>query len=104
MSYLPRPDAERTAQDVDEIYALTAEELQRAETAEERRRAFRHGLLQAFEAGVDAQREVVQSYSHDRPTPVPPPPGPGDLETEDPGTLPPDKPKKTPNGGWRPKS
>lgn len=91
---------------MDEIYALTAEELQRADTAEERRRAFRHGLLQAFEAGVDAQREIVQSYSHDRPTPIPPPPGPGDLDMpgeRDPGTLPPDKPRTTPNGGWKPK-
>jgi hypothetical protein len=100
MAFLPRPDAARTAQDVEEIYALTAEELQRASTPEERRLAFRHGLLQAYEAGVDAQREVVHTFSHDRPTPIPPPPGPPQTLSsrplgppeDDPGTIPPDKP------------
>jgi signal transduction histidine kinase len=97
MSYLPRPDYERTAQDVDEIYTLTAEELQQAETPEERRRAFRLGLLRAYEGGIDAQREILADYTHDRPTPVPPPPTPvpGPLD-DDPGTLSPTsrRPKK----------
>lgn len=87
MTYLPRPEPERTNQDVTEIYALAAEELQRAEDAEERRRAFRHALLRAYEAGVDAQRELINSYVHDRPTPVPPAPVRDD---DDPGTLPKD--------------
>ena len=86
MSYLPRPDAERTAQDVDEIYTLAAEELQRATSASERRHAFRHALLRAYEGGIDAQREVLNTYAHDRPTPVPPAPAP---EEDDPGVLPP---------------
>lgn len=86
MSYLPRPEADRTAQDVDEIYTLAAEELQRADAPAERRKAFRHALLRAYEAGVDAQRELVSSYAHDRPTPVPAAPAP---DEDDPGTLPP---------------
>ena len=85
MTYLPRPEADRTTQDVDEIYALAAEELSRAATPDDRRKAFRHALLRAYEAGVDAQRELVTSYVHDRPTPVPLLPA-GD---DDPGTLPP---------------
>lgn len=84
MTYLPRPDPDRTDQDVTEIYALAAEELQRASDAEERRRAFRLALLRAYEAGVDAQRELINSYVHDRPTPVPPAP----VEDDDPGALP----------------
>ena len=87
VTYLPRPDADRTAQDVDEIYALTAEALQRARSPEERRRAFKEGLLRAYAAGVDAQREILREYQHERPTPVPPAPeSPG---SSDPGTLPP---------------
>lgn len=85
MAYLPRPDAAQTAQDVDEIYALTAEALQRAQTPAERVATFRQGLLRAYEAGIDAQRVLLHTYEHDRPTPVPPPP----VEEEDPGTLPP---------------
>lgn len=88
VAYLPRPDAERTAQDVDEIYTLTAEALQRASTPAERVRAFRVGLLRAYEAGVDAQRELERDYEHDRPTPVPPPPD-APVAPADPGTLPP---------------
>ncbi len=60
MTYLSRPEPNRAAQDVDEIYVLTAEKLQRAQTPEERRRAFREGLLRAYEAGVDAQRELAR--------------------------------------------
>jgi hypothetical protein len=91
MSYLPRPDAARTGEDVDEIYALAAEELLRAETPDARRKSFRRALLRAYEAGVDAQRELVQSYQHDRPTPVPAPPA-TNLEGGDPGVLPPAQP------------
>lgn len=99
MSYLPRPDTERTAQDVDEIYALAAEALQRAQSPLERRKAFRTALLRAYEAGIDAQREVLHDYTHDRPTPVPPPP---QEPVEDPGTLPPGpRPVATPGGVWR---
>jgi hypothetical protein len=87
MTYLPRPDAERTGQDVDEIYALAAEELSRADTDVARRRAFRRALLRTYEAGIDAQRELIQSYPHDRPKPLPPAPEP--LRDEgDPGVLP----------------
>lgn len=97
MSYLPRPTTERTAQDVDEIYALTADELKRAATPEDRRAAFRRGMLRAYEAGVDAQREVIHDYEHDRPTPVPPAPA-----EDDPGTLPPGPPPAaSPGGVWR---
>lgn len=85
MSYLPRPEANRTGEDVDEIYALAADDLRLCETAEDRRKSFRQALLRAYEAGVDAQREILQSYVHDRPTPVPPAP----VEDDDPGTLPP---------------
>lgn len=88
MSYLPRPDADRTGEDVDDIYALAADELRRAETPEERRRYFKQALLRAYDAGVDAQREIVLSYAHDRPTPVPPPPDP-----DDPGVLPVEHPR-----------
>jgi hypothetical protein len=83
---------------VDEIYALTAEKLQQARTPQERVRAFKEGLGRAYEAGVDAQRELSLEYPHDRPTPVPPPP----IEpVEDPGTLPESKPQATPGGLWR---
>lgn len=99
MSYLPRPDTERTTQDVDEIYALAAEALQVADSPAARRKAFRTALLRAYEAGVDAQREVIHDYAHDRPTPVPPPPS---ATEEDPGTLPPGpRPVATPGGVWR---
>lgn len=84
MSYLPRPDSNRTGEDVDEIYALAADELRKATSPEERRNSFREAILRAYEAGVDAQREITTSYIHDRPTPVPPPP----IEEDDPGTLP----------------
>lgn len=84
MTYLPRPEPERTDQDVTEIYALAAEELQRADTAEKRRHAFRHALLRAYSAGIDAQRELLNSYVHERPTPVPPAP----VDEDDPGVLP----------------
>jgi hypothetical protein len=90
MSYLPRPEAERVEQDVDEIYALAAEDLQRADTPGERRKAFRLSLLRAYEAGVDAQREVLQTFAHERPTPVPPPPA---RDPEDPGTVPLGRPR-----------
>lgn len=86
VSYLPRPEATRTGEDVDEIYALAAEELQLADTPGDRRKAFRLALLRAYEAGVDAQREINQSYPHDRPTPVPA--APDASEAPDPGTLP----------------
>lgn len=108
MSYLPRPDVDRTAQDVDEIYAMAAEELHRALTAVERRYAFRLALLRAYEAGIDAQRESLIAHIHERPTPVPAAPAPepstttrpgayrSEMETverfgdpDDPGTLPP---------------
>lgn len=88
MPYLPRPDAERTGEDVDEIYALAADDLRLAETPEERRKAFKQAILRAYDAGIDAQREILLSYVHDRPTPVPPPPDP-----DDPGTLPIDRPR-----------
>ncbi len=84
-TYLPRPDVDRTAQDVDDIYALAAEELQHADSPAARRAAFRHALLRAYEAGTDAQRELIASYTHDRPTPVPPAPV---HDPDDPGTLP----------------
>lgn len=67
------------------VYALTAEALQKAKTPEERRQAFRTGLLRAYEAGVDAQREALEDFQHDRPTPVPPA---RQEAEEDPGTLP----------------
>lgn len=89
MSYLPRPNASRTGQDISEIYALAAEELQHADSPEARRRHFRQALLRAFEAGVDAQREIIQHYPHERPTPVPPPPDAVQEEEEpDPGLIP----------------
>ncbi len=99
MTYLPRPEAGRVAQDVDEIYSLAAEAIKEAQSPDERRKAFRRFLLHAFEAGVDAMREIQQSYSHDRPTPIPPPPGPGDLDDDedDPGTL----PYSAPTSTWR---
>lgn len=89
MSYLPRPEANRTAEDVDEIYALAAEELRKALSPEERRNAFKQAMLRAYEAGIDAQREIIQTYAHERPTPVPPAPP---IEDEDPGTLPSGRP------------
>lgn len=94
MSYMPRPDAARTTQDVADIYALTADELQKASTNLERREAFRIGILRAYEGGIDAQREVFQTYQNERPTPVPP--APQDLD--DPGTLPDDRSHVTPIG------
>lgn len=88
MSYLPRPDAPRTGQDIDEIYALAAEELARAESSEARRKAFRQALLRAFEAGVDAQREIIQHYPHEHPTPLPILPGGVESDEPDPGVIP----------------
>lgn len=90
MSYLPRPEANRTAEDVDEIYSLAADELRKAVTPEERRHAFKQAMLRAYAAGVDAQREIVQNYAHERPTPVPPAP----IEDDDPGTLPTGRPPR----------
>lgn len=90
MSYLPRPEANRTSSDVDEIYALAADELRKALSPEERRTAFKQAMLRAYEAGVDAQREIISNYIHERPTPVPPPP----IEDEDPGTLPSGRPPR----------
>lgn len=87
MAYLPRPDAARTGQDIDEIYALAAEELQRADSPETRRKMFRQALLRAFEAGIDAQREIIQNYPHERPTPIPPPPDAAG-DDPDPGLIP----------------
>ncbi len=100
MTYLPRPDAERTRQDVDEIYTLAAEDLQRAKDPAARRRAFRQALLRAYEGGADAQREIFHDYPHDRPTPVPAAPEPGG---DDPGTIPPGAKPVTPGGTWKPK-
>lgn len=60
MSYIPRPDPLRREQDVDAIYDLAADALLHASTAERRRTAFRQALLQAYDAGVDAQRGVLQ--------------------------------------------
>jgi hypothetical protein len=88
VTYLPRPDADRTGQDVDELYALAAEELQKATSPEQRRKMFRQILLRTYEAGVDAQREVYRDYPHTRPTPVPPAPDASE-DGDDPGTLPP---------------
>ena len=88
MSYMPRPDSERTTQDVEEIYAIAAEDLQHAQTADARRKAFRMALLRAYGAGVDAQRDLVQSYEHERPTPVPSMPVVDPQHEPDPGTIP----------------
>ena len=90
-SYLPRPDIAQVTQDVDEIYLLAAEALQRCLTAEERRTAFKQAMLRAYQAGVDAQREITRDYQHDRPTPLPQPlpTKPNGLDHDDPGTLPP---------------
>lgn len=93
MSYLPRPDSNRTGEDVDEIYALAADELRKALSPEERRNAFKQAMLRAYEAGVDAQREIVANYVHERPTPVPPPPN-TDADEEDPGLLPSARPPR----------
>jgi hypothetical protein len=86
---LPRPDLDRVTQDVDEIYLLAAEALQRCLTAEERRNAFRQAMLRCYQAGTDAQREIIRDYDHDRPTPLPGPlpTAPGE-DDHDPGTLP----------------
>ena len=86
MVFLPRPDAERTAQDVDEIYALAAESLQLAPDPPARRRAFRTAMLRAYEAGVDAQRELAQRSPRAPRAPTQPL---GDDEVTNPGTLPP---------------
>jgi hypothetical protein len=87
MSYLPRPEAERVAEDVDLIYSLAAEALQRASSPADRRKSFHTALLRAFEAGVDAQREMLHSYTHNHPTPIPPPPA-SESDLTDPGLLP----------------
>lgn len=97
MSYLPRPDAGRTAEDINEIYTITSEELRLAKTPEERRAVFRRGMLRSYEAGIDAQREILAEYIHDRPTPAPPPPPlVSDDEATDPGLLPPNPPPRKP--------
>lgn len=90
MPYLPRPDIERVTADVDEIYLLAAEELQRSLTAEERRNAFKQAMLRCYDAGVDAQREIVRDYDHERPTPLPQPlpTSNGHDKDPDPGMLP----------------
>ena len=89
MSYFPRPDIERVTQDVDEIYLLAAESLQSSRNPEERRRAFKTALLRAYQAGSDAQRDIVKNYDHDRPTPLPQVlPTTGSNGHGDPGTLP----------------
>lgn len=87
--YLPRPDIDRVTQDVDEIYILAAEELQQSMTPEERRNAFKQAMLRSYDAGVDAQREIVRDYEHDRPTPVPQLMPSANEHSNDPGTLPP---------------
>jgi hypothetical protein len=101
MSYLPRPDAARTQQDVDEIYLLTVEELRTAQGPEERREVFHKALLRAYQAGTDAQRDITRSYEHERPTPVPPPPAEEDI---DPGGDLPDGPRlqTAPRGAFMP--
>lgn len=88
MPYFPRPDLERVTQDVDEIYLLAAEALQRSLTGDERRHAFKQALLRAYQAGSDAQRDILKSYDHTRPTPLPQA-MPIDPNKLDPGTLPP---------------
>jgi hypothetical protein len=101
MSYLPRPTPRRTQRDVDEIYQLTVEALREATTPEKRREAFQAALLRSYEAGVDAQRDIVTEYAHTRPTPVPPPPV--EPSEEDPGTLPDGRPLQTvPEGAFTP--
>ena len=97
-SYLPRPDIERVSQDVDEIYLLAAEELQRSLTAEERRTAFKQAMLRCYDAGVDAMREITRDYQHDRPTPLPQPlpTSNGINKGNDPGTLPTGRPRTKP--------
>lgn len=67
VSYLPHPDPERMAQDVDEIYALTAEELQLAASDTDRRQAFKRGLQRAYAAGTDAQRAIVERMGYREP-------------------------------------
>ncbi len=87
---------------MDEIYALAAEELRKADSPATRRKAFRHALLRAYEGGIDAQREILQSYPHDRPTPVPPPHAAGTTDASgepDPGVLPPAPPAPGPPAG-----
>ncbi len=67
VSYLPHPDPDRMAQDVDEIYALAAEELQLAASATDRRQAFKRALQRAYAAGTDAQRSIVEQMGHREP-------------------------------------
>lgn len=55
------------AQDVGEIYALTAEELQLATSDTDRRQAFKRGLQRAYAAGTDAQRAIVEQMGHREP-------------------------------------
>jgi hypothetical protein len=100
-SYLPRPEPNRVEQDVGEIYTLAAEQLQRARSPEERRQAFRHALQRAYDAGVDAQRETMHDWEHDRPTPIPAPHS--DSDETDPGTLPPGPRRVAPGGTFGPK-
>jgi hypothetical protein len=95
VAYLPRPSAERTAEDIGEIYQITVDELRRAKNPEDRKEVFRRGMIRCYEAGIDAQREVVTEYTHERPTPVPPPPV-NDEEATDPGLLPSEKPPPKP--------
>lgn len=104
MSYLPRPEAARVTEDVDLIYNLAAEALQRALSPTERRKAFHTALLRAYEGGVDAQREMLHEYTHNHPTPVPPPPEPypEDDDGLDPGQLPPAPTGTFAPHKWRP--
>ncbi len=100
MSYLPRPNADRVKDDVDVIYQLTVEQLQKADTSEDRRKAFQNALRSAYDAGVDAQREIVVRDAHERPTPVPPPP-----DEDDPGMLPEGpRPQIAPSGAFQGRS
>lgn len=88
--YLPRPDLDRVTNDVDEIYLLAAEALQRSLTPSERRDAFKTAMLRAYQAGTDAQREIIRDYDHERPTPLPGPmPTSNGAAQMDPGMLPP---------------
>lgn len=59
MAYLPRPDPERVQHDLDGLLEFVTPDLTRARTEAERLRYVRRALFLAFEAGVDAQREIT---------------------------------------------
>lgn len=68
MDYIPRPKVRRVTYDIDDLVEIHLEHVLLAPGDAERRRTLHAALLAAYEAGVNAQRDVLLSPP---PTPIP---------------------------------